>query len=69
MLTKVRLNIPCSNIFGVLMKKLMSIVVVSCLLSCSPTIGSEQWCQSLKDKAKSDWTSTELKDFTKHCIF
>lgn len=52
------------------MKKIISLMAaVVFLMGCSPEIGSEEWCQELKDKNKGDWTATEAKDFTKHCIF
>ena len=52
------------------MKKIISVFIVSVLLAgCSPKIGSEEWCADLKEKPKGDWTATEAKDFTKHCIF
>jgi PBP1b-binding outer membrane lipoprotein LpoB len=52
------------------MKKLMGIFVVALFLSgCAPEIGSEDWCADMKEKPKADWTATEAKDFTKHCIF
>lgn len=55
--------------YGVFMKKIMSVLFIGVLLSgCSPTIGSEEWCADLKEKAKADWTATEAKDFAKHCI-
>jgi hypothetical protein len=55
---------------GFSMKKIISVFIVSILLSgCSPKIGSEEWCADLKEKPKGDWTATEAKDFTKHCIF
>ncbi len=36
---------------------------------CAPEVGSEKWCNQLKEKPKGDWTANELADFTKHCIF
>ena len=36
--------------------------------ACSPEVGSEAWCQDMKQKAKGDWTVNEAADFTKHCI-
>jgi hypothetical protein len=52
------------------MKKMMSVLIIGAFLTgCSPTIGSEEWCNALKEKPKGDWTATEAKDFTKHCIF
>ncbi len=50
-----------------------NILIASSLLltltACTPEVGSEKWCQQLKDKPKGDWTANELKDYTKHCLF
>ena len=52
------------------MKKIISsLSVVFFLTACAPQIGSEEWCSDMKEKPKGDWTATETKDFTKHCIF
>lgn len=52
------------------MKKFIALsVIVYSLMGCSPEIGSDTWCKSMKEKPKGDWTATETKDFTKHCIF
>ena len=52
------------------MKKLLSIVLLATfVMGCTAEVGSEQWCADLKEKPKGDWTATEAKDFTKHCIF
>ncbi len=45
------------------------ITAVIIFSGCSAEIGSEEWCQQMKDKNKGDWTASEAKDFTKHCIF
>ena len=48
----------------------LSVLGVAVLLSaCAPEVGSEAWCQQLKDKPKGDWTANELSDFAKHCVF
>ncbi len=39
------------------------------LTACSPEVGSERWCQQLKDKPKGEWTANEAADFAKHCLF
>lgn len=39
------------------------------LSACAPEIGSEKWCDQLKEKAKGDWTANEVADYAKHCIF
>ena len=46
---------------------LLSLVVL--ISACSPKVGSEEWCQDMKDKPKKEWTAEEAKDFAKHCIF
>jgi len=38
------------------------------LSACSPEVGSEDWCEQLKEKPKGDWTANEAGDFAKHCI-
>ncbi len=38
------------------------------LAACSPEVGSKEWCDSLKEKPKGNWTANEAADFTKHCI-
>ena len=51
--------------------KFIPVLLASLLLvsACSPEVGSEAWCADLKEKPKGDWTATEAKDYTKHCIF
>lgn len=39
------------------------------LSACAPEVGSEKWCQMMKDKPKGDWTANQAADFTRHCIF
>jgi hypothetical protein len=52
------------------MKKFITLILVAFFATgCAPKIGSEEWCAALKEKPKADWTATEAKDFTKHCIF
>ncbi|WP_342129497.1 DUF3012 domain-containing protein [Hydrogenophaga sp. OTU3427] len=38
------------------------------LSACAPAVGSDKWCQQLKDKPKGDWSMNEAADFAKHCI-
>ncbi len=38
------------------------------MTACSPEVGSEEWCNQLKEKPKGDWTANEATDFAKHCI-
>ncbi|MDH5771741.1 MAG: DUF3012 domain-containing protein [Rhodospirillaceae bacterium] len=36
--------------------------------ACAPEVGSDKWCEQMKEKPKGDWTANEAADFTKHCI-
>lgn len=55
------------------MKKIILAVMLSSFAfiaaGCSPEVGSEAWCQQMKEKPKGDWTATETKDYAKYCIF
>lgn len=39
------------------------------LFGCSPEVGSDEWCQDMKEKPKGDWTASETADYAKHCVF
>ena len=53
-------------------EKLFRLAVVAGLAAllgaCSPDVGSEAWCNDMKQKAKGDWTANEAADFAKHCL-
>ena len=53
----------------ILKRSLLLSVIAFALTACSPEIGSEQWCDNLKEKPKGEWTGNEIKDYTKHCLF
>jgi hypothetical protein len=38
------------------------------LAGCSPEVGSDEWCQDMKEKPKGDWTASETVDYAEHCI-
>ena len=52
---------------GLLTALLLS-AVLGLTAACSPEVGSEEWCQEMKDKPKGDWTANEAADFAKHCV-
>ena len=46
-------------------------VIVSMLFAlsaCAPGVGSEEWCNAMKEKPKADWTANEAGDYTKYCL-
>ncbi len=38
------------------------------LAACSPEVGSEEWCDDMKEKPTGDWTANEAADFAKQCV-
>ena len=49
------------------------IVLAACvalsLSACAHEVGSERWCNNLKEKPKGDWSMNEAGNFAKHCVF
>lgn len=45
----------------------LSLFVV--VAGCSPKVGSDEWCEDLKEKPKKEWSASEAADYAKHCIF
>jgi len=39
------------------------------LSACSPEVGSDDWCGTMKEKQKGDWTANETKTYAQHCLF
>jgi hypothetical protein len=51
------------------MKKILFLPILATLLiACAAEIGSEKWCNNLKEKPKGDWTANEATDYAKHCL-
>ncbi len=51
------------------MKRLLGVIIsIISLAGCAPEIGSEEWCEDMKEKPKGDWTANEAKYFTKYCL-
>ena len=43
----------------------------TCFAHCVPgstTIGSEVWCENLKETPKGEWTTQEVSDYAKYCV-
>jgi hypothetical protein len=48
---------------------LCSLAFALAALACAPEVGSDAWCEKMKEKSKGDWSANEAADFAKHCIF
>lgn len=51
------------------MKKISFVMLLALSLTACAEVGSERWCENMKDKPKGDWTANQAADFAKHCIF
>jgi len=38
------------------------------ITACSPEVGSEKWCNNMKETPKGEWSMNDAGDFTKHCL-
>ena len=38
------------------------------LLGCAPEVGSERWCEAMREKARGDWTANEALEFARSCV-
>ena len=47
---------------------IFALLALISLSACSPDPGSKAWCESMKEKAKADWSSSDAATFTKHCV-
>ena len=47
---------------------LVTVVGAFAFAGCSPEVGSDAWCEDMREKPKGDWTASEAADYAKHCI-
>lgn len=55
-----------------LLRKLgLAAILFFCFVSlgCAPEVGSEEWCESMQEKPSEDWTTNDIANYGKHCIF
>lgn len=50
-------------------KILFLCLLASQLLACTAEVGSDKWCNNMKQKPKGEWSANEAKDYAKHCLF
>lgn len=42
--------------------------VATWLAACAPEVGSERWCENMREKPRGDWTANELVEFGRSCV-
>lgn len=48
---------------------LLVLIIGFSVAACSPKVGSKEWCVAMKKKAKGEWTTNEVKEYARHCLF
>mgnify|MGYP001953922356 FL=1 len=46
----------------------MLLLASAALTACSDEVGTESWCNDMRDKPKTEWTTESAMDFAKHCV-
>ena len=36
--------------------------------ACEPEVGSDRWCENMREKPRGDWTANELVEFGRSCV-
>jgi len=47
----------------------LTVLGLALITACSPEVGSEKWCDAMKEKPKGDWSTNDAADFAQHCVF
>jgi hypothetical protein len=47
----------------------LSVACAAALLAgCEPEVGSERWCEAMREKPRGDWTGNEALEYARSCI-
>jgi len=52
----------------VLMRAMLLVTMATRLAACAPEVGSERWCEMMRDKPRGDWTANEALEFARSCV-
>ncbi|RPI61401.1 MAG: DUF3012 domain-containing protein [Lysobacterales bacterium] len=42
--------------------------ITTWLAACAPEVGSERWCEAMREKPRGDWTANEALEFARSCV-
>ena len=51
-----------------MISRIILLSTITLALSACSKVGSESWCEDLKDKPKGEWTADEAGQYTKYCV-
>ena len=44
-------------------------IIAAPTLACSPEVGSDAWCEEMRDTPKGDWSANEASAYLSDCAF
>lgn len=48
---------------------LLSVLLIATWLGgCEPEVGSERWCETMRDTPRGDWSANDALDYGRHCV-
>ena len=47
---------------------LVTAFVLFASVGCAPEVGSDAWCEKMKETPKADWSANDAADYAKHCL-
>jgi hypothetical protein len=51
-----------------LLRAIIIVAAASWLVACAPEVGSPEWCEAMREKARGDWTANEALEFARSCV-
>lgn len=49
-------------------RSILLVTATAWLTACAPEVGSERWCELMRDKPRGDWTANEALEFARSCV-
>ena len=37
-------------------------------VACAPKVGSDRWCETMKETPRGEWSANDATAFAKHCV-
>lgn len=47
---------------------LSCLFVAAALAGCAPEVGSERWCEMMRETPRADWSTNNALDFARYCV-
>lgn len=57
-----------SGFVGRLIAAAAALPLLVALSACEPELGSERWCEAMRDTPRGDWSANDALEFARHCV-